>query len=242
MDVDFEEAIRRADATEDVTFENVDIAEYHLHEVKFRHCSFVDCNFNGARITLSSFVNCTFRGCSFQDAVFTECAFCDEAEDSGCRWLQPNLADAEFRKCNLSHNTVASGSAFRARFIECKAIGIRFSAEVYRPAKRRIGTVTFSHCAMMFGVFGSGDYRECVFEHCDLRDCDFSESNCAGASFFSSNLNNTRFNRSNLDGANLARAQIEGFQLTDLSSYTDITLSRDQHEQVLKSLSIQTFD
>ncbi|MCR8492649.1 MULTISPECIES: pentapeptide repeat-containing protein [Hyphomicrobiales] len=240
--MEFEEAIRRTEPTEDVTFEGVDISEYHLHEVNFSKCSFIDCNFNAARISNSSFVNCSFRGCSFQDAVFTDCAFCGDAEDSGSRWVQANLADVEFKKCNLSHNTMAGGAAFRARFVECKAVGIKFSAEVYRPARRRIGAVTFSHCAMMFSAFGPGDYRDCIFEHCDLRDCDFSESNCANASFFSSNLNNARFLRSNLDGANLARAQIEGFQLTDLSSYTDITLSRDQHEQVLKSLSIQTFD
>lgn len=240
--MEFDDAIRRTEPAENVTFERVDISEYHLHEVQFRNCSFVDCNFDAARISNSSFLNCGFRECSFQDTVFTDCAFCDEAEDSGSRWLQANLADAEFRKCNLSHNTMAGGTAFRTRFVECKAVGIKFSVEAYRSARRRIGTATFSHCAMMFGAFGPGDYRDCVFEHCDLRECDFSESNCANASFFSSNLNNARFLHSNLDGANIARAQIEGFQLTELSSYTDIMLSRDQHEQVLKSLSIRTFD
>lgn len=240
--MEFEEAIRRIEPTEDVTFNRVDISEYHLHEVRFRNCVFVDCNFDVAPISNSSFIACNFRECSFQGTVFTDCTFGDEAQDGGSRWRRANLVDSEFRKCNLSYNTTADGSAFRALFVECKAVGIKFSVEAYRPAKRHIGTATFSHCAMMFGAFGPGDYRDCVFEHCDLRDCDFSESNCANASFFSSNLNNARFLHSNLDGANIARAQIEGFQLTDLSSYTDIMLSRDQHEQVLKSLFIQTFD
>ena len=174
--MDFDEAIRQAETTEGATFENLDVSEYHLHEVSFCNCSFIDCNFNVARISNSSFIKCSFRTCSFREAVFADCRFCDKADDSGSRWVQANLSDAEFRACDLSHSSMIGGTAFRTRFVECRAAAIKFSAEVYRPAKRRIGTTTFDRCAMMFGAFGPGDYRDCVFEHCDLRDCDFSES------------------------------------------------------------------
>lgn len=240
--MEFDKAILLNKTIESVVFDNLDISEYHLHEVSFHNCSFNFCNFDTARIVSSSFINCIFSDCSLQDTVFNECSFSNEYESNGCRWTSINLTDAKFNKCNLSYNIMNRGQAFRVWFDECRAVGMQFSLEIYRQTKKRVGNACFSHCAMMFSKFNAGDYRNCVFEHCDLRDSNFSDSNCSYASFFSSNINNALFFNTNLDAANLARAQIEGFELTDLASYTDITFSRDQHEQVLKSLSIRTFD
>lgn len=107
---------------------------------------------------------CRFDNCRFVEARFDKVVF--EA--------------VEFKDCDLTRVAWGSSSLRGAKFIDCKLLGVNFSALNDNP------DVSFERCLLRYAVFDGVALRgaklfdcnlaEASFNEADLRDCDFSQS------------------------------------------------------------------
>ncbi len=211
----------------EVGFDGEDMEEAHLAEAEFRGCRFYAC---------------VFDHCSFRESIIEDCHFCEG--ETGTQWRYCDLSQAEFRRCNLSLNTMVGSKAYLTAFSDCAAAGIQLDLETQRKARTQIlaGGVSFRKCKLQYAAFSAADFRESVFEGCDLRDANLSSCNLAQASFRGSSLHNIDFSGSTLDHADLSHASFDALDLSAMASFHAAVVTRDQHEAILASLGILTAD
>jgi len=226
----------------EVRFDGEDMEEAHLAEAEFRGCRFTQCNFDDATFRACRFYACVFDHCSFRESIIEDCHFCEG--ETGTQWRYCNLSQAEFRRCNLSLNTMVGSKAYLTAFSDCAAAGIQLDLETQRKVRTQIlaGGVSFRKCRLQYAAFSAADFRESVFEGCDLRDANLSGCNLTQASFRGSSLHNIDFSGSTLDHADLSHASFDALDLSDMASFHAAVVTRDQHEAILASLGILTAD
>jgi fluoroquinolone resistance protein len=239
-----EAALTSSEIIRHATYKGEDLADFHIVEARFHDCQFTDCTFDAAIFQACAFINCRFAHCSFRDARFEACLFTDSEAHSGCEWFCCNLSEARYSKCSLGMNRIVKSDAFLTQFMECSASGLHFEAEVHRRISKKLmtGGVIFEKCKLQYAVFAAGNYDSSRFEASDLRDVDFAGSNCNRASFAGSSLNNCDFTGATLDAAILAHATFDSLDLTSMQSHHDMTVSRDQHEALLRGMGLRTLD
>jgi len=223
-------------------FASEDLTDFITSESKFADCRFNDCVFDGAKIRECEFIGCSFSNCSFKEAEFFNCIFVDRETQAGSAWNYCDLNEAKFKACNLSNNRIVKCEAFLLEITDSSAVGLQFDAEVHRKISKRMmfGGVVLQRCKLQYAVFAASSYEESRFESCDLRDCSFVESNLSRVSLMGSSLNNIDFTGATLDFANLSQATFDEMDLAAMASFKGMTVSRDQHENLLRSMGILT--
>lgn len=160
---------------------------------------FEDRNFNDLtirEITLGNkhFDRCQFTNCDMSSSTFDSCTF------SRC----------SFVSCNLSLLSAPHSTMGDSRFIDCKMIGIDWTAAEWRntPRKKSIPfAIVFERCALDFSVFIAMDMYRVKFSSCSLREVGFESSNMQWADFTDSDLTGAHFSDTNLTAANFSMAR-----------------------------------
>jgi fluoroquinolone resistance protein len=238
------EAFSRDAVAAETVFRGEDVSEFRTYGARFRNCHFAECDFRLAVLRDCEFIACRFSHCDFREAEFHNGIFIDTERQKGAEWAFCNLGEAKFFKCNMSMGRIVKSEAYLLSFADCSAVGLSFDAEVHRTIARKtmVGGVRFQKTKLQYAQFHQANYEESVFEGCDLRDCSFSGSNLTRVSFRGSSINNTDFARATLDGASLVGATFDELDLASMFSFRGMTVSRDQHENLLQSLGILTAD
>lgn len=238
------EAFSRNTVTADTVFRGEDVSEFRTSGGRFRTCHFAECDFRMAVFRDCEFIACRFSHCDFREAEFYNCIFIDTETQKGSEWAFCNLGEAKFTNCNMSMGKISKSEAFMLSLADCSAVGLSFDAEVHRKIvkKTMFGGLRFRKTKLQYAQFHAANYEESAFEGCDLRDCSFSGSNLSRVSFRGSSINNTDFSRATLDDASLVGASFDDLDLASMFSFKRMTVSRDQHENLLQSLGILTAD
>ncbi len=237
-----EEALSKNTITADTVFRGEDVSEFRTSGGRFQGCHFAECDFRLAVFRDCEFIACRFSHCDLREAEFHNCVFIDVETQKGSEWSFCNFGEAKFVNCNMSMGRIVKSEAYLMSVTDCSAVGLSFDAEVHRRIvkKTMFGGVRFRKTKLQYAQFHAADYEESVFEGCDLRDCSFSGSNLSRVSFRGSSINNTDFSRATLDGASLVGASFDELDLASMFSFKAMTVSRDQHENLLQSLGILT--
>lgn len=153
-----------------------------LHQGK----TFSGVNFSGKRLLNREFVKCTFENCDFS-----------KSDLSGNTFMS-----CVFRQCNFTMATLRETGLRDASFIDCKMLGLDFSA-----CNRFLFSFRFESCILDYSVFFGRKLKKTVFEKCSLKEVDFNEADLSQSGFTECELAGARFGRSNLDKADFRSAR-----------------------------------
>lgn len=229
---------------EDVVFIDEDITDFAASDATFIRCHFKECTFDGARFSNCRFTQCRFSNCSFLETSFHTTHFTDRTNQKGSEWALCNLSEARFTDCDLSMSVFSKSECYLMEATNCSAMGLKFDAQVHRRVSNRLamGGVKFEACKLQYAQFVKGNFEDSKFLSCDLRDSSFSGSDLSRCQLRGSSLHNIDLSGATLNNADISYATFDQLFLSDIFSHVDLIVSRDQHETILKSIGIWTFD
>lgn len=231
------------EATEEVFF-GEDITDFAASDAVFVKCHFKDCTFDGARFTNCRFMQCRFSNCSFLETKFHTSHFTDRENQKGSAWVLCNLSEATFTDCDLNMSSFSKSECYLMEVTSCSAMGLKFDAQVHRRVSNRLvmGGVKFEKCKLQYAQFIKGNFEDSKFFSCDLRDTSFAGSDLSRCQLRGSSLHNIDLSGATLNNADISYATFDQLFLSEIFSYADLIVSRDQHETILRSIGIWTFD
>jgi fluoroquinolone resistance protein len=141
---------------------------------------FEKIDYTNTSLSGEEFEACTFSNCNFSDSDLSDCLFTD------CR----------FEECNLTMVKVARSGLRNASFLNCKVVGVDFSA-----CLPFLFAVSFEKCCLDYSHFVKNRMKKTEFRECVIRDAIFSETDLSGALFDNCDLLNTVFIRTDLSHA-----------------------------------------
>lgn len=239
-----EQILMQCGESEEEVFSGEDVSDFAASDVIFVRCHFKDCTFDGARFANCRFVQCRFSNCSFLETAFHTTHFADKEVHKGSEWVLCNLSEARFTDCDLSMSIFSKSECYLMEATNCSAMGLKFDAQVHRRVSNRlaIGGVKFEGCKLQYGQFVKGNFEDSKFLSCDLRDTSFAGSDLSRCQLRGSSLHNIDLSGATLDNADISYATFDQLFLGEIFSHADLIVSRDQHETILKSIGIWTFD
>lgn len=119
---------------------------------------------------------------------------------------EEKVTNAEFRNVDLSSHRWNGVTVSRARFVDCRMMGIRisdvsFSDVLFEGCQldyadfsrvRAKGSVTFVNCKLKESAFEDSDLSGIVFADCLLQDAEFSSAKMAGTDLRGSDLSGVK--------------------------------------------------
>jgi uncharacterized protein YjbI with pentapeptide repeats len=142
-------------------------------------------DFTGLKLNDAEFESCVFSRCVFNDAVLSHCRF------MMCRFAGCDLSLAKPENCKFTD----------VEFVECKLVGVDWTAIGDTKADRLLFSASFDRCVLDYGVLkglpakklAKCSAREVDFTEGDLQDADCRETDFAGATFLRSDLRGANF-------------------------------------------------
>ena len=138
----------------------------------------------GADLADKELVRCTLKGAKLAQS----------------QWRGAKLEACVLEGCDLSRASPAKLVARGVSFVDCKLMGIEWTA---------LGTfpdLAFRGCDLRYASFVSLALRKLAFERCDLRDAQLVEVDLVEATFAGCRLGGARFERCDLRKASVADA------------------------------------
>lgn len=121
---------------------------------------------------------------------------------SGARLEDWSLVDCEFRSCDLTLLEVPRSSFRGVRFVECRLLGVDWSAAATALGFR----VTLDGCALDGSSFVGLHAEELEMKDCRARDVNFAGADLTGARFPGTALDGARFQETDLTRADFSGA------------------------------------
>lgn len=222
------------------TFREDSLDDFSIFETEFLECAFVDCIFDGGKIGMSTFHNCRFIDCSFRDAKLLSCQFNDVANEKRCVWSRCDLSDATYVDCDLSRNQLLACKGFMLRLENCNLSSAQINIELHRHVNTRyvMGGISCHRTNFFEASMSEQDLEGSTFEMCDLRGADLSGCNLSSVNFTGSNLSDALIRNALLTNANLTHADIDDLDFTQALDLSDLTISVDQRDRMLKHFGV----
>lgn len=213
---------------------------FSIFETDFTECSFVDCMFDGGKVGMSKFRNCHFTDCSFRDTTLLSCQFNEGGDDEYCVWKACDFSDAFLSECDLSKNRFIKCRGFMLRLKDCNLSETEVDLEVHRSTNARhiIGGISCYRTRFLEANFTGQDLEGSTFEFCDVRGANFNKCNLTSVKFVGSNLNGASIRNASLVCTNLAHSEIEELDLTQADELSDLMISAEQRDYVLKCFRV----
>ena len=117
------------------------------------------------------------------------------------------LTDAVFEKCDASNGKWSESALVRARFVDCRLIGIDLGGA-------SIQHVTFERCAIELSSFRLASFKSAVFNECTMRDTEFSGADLRGVRFSQCDLKRVQMSGAKLKGADLRGSSIDDIRVS----------------------------
>ena len=170
-----------------------DIAYLHTAD-EFELLRFHRLRFRENDLSEKYFLNVTFEECDFSAERFREATF------RNCRFVNCNWALAKFPESAL----------FACDFTSCHLVGIdwtQFKWKRQLTRRKNRFDVSFTDCAMNYGVFVAMKMHRAVFRDCLLREALFTDADLEAADFSGCDLEGATFGGTDLTAANLSTAR-----------------------------------
>ena len=153
---------------------------------------FTDASFDGLELGGESLADGELEGCRFVS--------CDL---SGARLEDWSLVDCELQSGDLTLLEVPRSSFRGVRFVECRLLGVDWSAAATALGFR----VAFEGCVLDGSSFVELSPEALEMSGCRARDVNFAGADLTGARFPGTHLEGARFQGTNLTGADFSGAR-----------------------------------
>jgi uncharacterized protein YjbI with pentapeptide repeats len=136
-------------------------------------------------LAVGEYENCSFISCDFSNTDLSDI----------------NFLECEFRDCNLSLARLTRTSFRKAKFINCKLLGLHFD-----DCNNLIITFEFEGCTLDLSSFYKLKLKNTRFKNSKINDADFTETDLRNSSFDNCDLQKTVFENTNLEGVDFRTA------------------------------------
>ncbi|MEO8456508.1 MAG: pentapeptide repeat-containing protein [Chloroflexota bacterium] len=151
----------------------------------YADAKFAGVDLTSAKLAEAEFDGCTFESCTFNEAVLSHCRF------TKCRFLKSDLSLFRPENCRFTD----------VEFVDCKLVGVDWTASGTTNADRMLFSASFERCVLDYAVLKGLPLkkmtkctaRETDFTEAILRDADCRETDFAGATFMRSDLRGANF-------------------------------------------------
>ncbi len=150
-----------------------------------------------------SFEKLTLPGQAFHGRTFEHCTFtrCDLSRSD---FAKSKFMDCTFTGCDMTMIKLRGASLQRAVFIECKLLGVDFSA-----CSEMLFSVRFEQCALDHSVFAKRKMPKTMFTRSSMKGVDLEQAE----------LNEAVFDTCDLEDAVIAGTQLCGADLSTAFNY-----------------------
>ncbi|TKG95905.1 pentapeptide repeat-containing protein [Puteibacter caeruleilacunae] len=132
----------------------------------------------------------------FSDCLFKNCHL-SELDLSGYEFTE-----CVFESCDLSMTKFDNTLLAKAKFVDCKLIGVDFS-----PCIKYMFTVNFESCILNYSHFNKNKLSNTIFQNCLMREASFFDVDFSKASFPMCDLSGAVFENCNLKECDLRSAK-----------------------------------
>lgn len=153
--------------------------------------AFTEAELEGLELSGEHLLDVEAEGCRFVSCDF-----------SGARLEDWSLVDCELLSCDLTLLEVPRSSFRGVRFVECRLLGVDWSAAATALGFR----VRFEGCVLDGSSFVGLAPEDLEMRECRGRDLNFAGADLTGARFPGTTLEGARFQETNLTGADFSGA------------------------------------
>ena len=192
----------------DDSFDDINIVNEKISDIKFDDCIFENCNFNKSIISHCKFVECTFINCDLSLLNVIHSVF-NDVKIKNCKAIGINWYKADDNNFELSfHDSNITMSSFSQRdlkhisIIDCIAHDVDckiFSADT------GIDTSIAHRIEQITSILP--DKMDFFLLNCIAHDVDFTNANLQNANFKNTDLKGSIFSQSNLKNTDLTYAK-----------------------------------
>jgi hypothetical protein len=151
-----------------------------------------DATFKNVEHRAETLANKTFTDCTFQHCSLVECTLMD------CTFI-----DCTFSDCDLSLLQVPGTAFTRARFEDCKMVGVNWTDARWEA----LSSFSFLRSNLSHGTFaGMQMGRRISLYQCTAHNIDFADANLARADLRETDFTDSRFQNTDLTEADFSRA------------------------------------